>query len=117
MRASTAIGVNNDFAPGQATIALWATDHEATGRVDQIFGTLQPFTWQHWFANLFDYRFFDLLMLHFRGMLGRQNHRVDRDRLAIDIAQRDLGFGIRAQPWQAAILAQLRLTLHQTVCE
>jgi hypothetical protein len=37
------------------------------------------------------------------------------DRTAVDVAQRDLGLGVRTQPWQAAVLAQLRLALDQAV--
>ncbi len=49
-------------------------------------------------------------------MLGRQHHGIDTMRLAIDIAHGHLALGIRPQERQTAILAQLGLTLHQTVC-
>src|SRR3546814_6010982 len=46
-------------------------------------------------------------------MLGRQHDRVDADRDAVLVTQRDLALGVRAQPWQRRLLrsADLRLLL------
>lgn len=34
MRSCSAIGIDNDFASGQAGIAMWSADDKASGRVD-----------------------------------------------------------------------------------
>jgi hypothetical protein len=52
---------------------------------------------------------------HVRRVLGRQHDRVDAVRLAVDVADGDLAFGVRTQPRQTAVLAQMGLTLDQTV--
>ncbi|OMP13799.1 hypothetical protein COLO4_00928, partial [Corchorus olitorius] len=113
VRRGAAVGVDNDLAAGQAAVALRTADDEAAGRVDQVFGVLQPFLRQHRLDDFFNHRLFDLLVLHFRRVLGRQHHGVHRHRAAIDVAQRHLRLGVRTQPWQAAVLAQLRLALDQ----
>ncbi len=33
-----AVGVDDDLAAGQAGVAEWTADHEATGRVDEVLG-------------------------------------------------------------------------------
>ena len=48
-------------------------------------------------------------------MLCRQDHGVNAVRLAVHIAHGHLAFGIGAQERQAAVFAQLGLTLYQTV--
>ena len=49
-------------------------------------------------------------------MLAGQHHGVDAVRLAVHIAHGHLALGVRAQERQAAVFAQLRLTLNQAVC-
>jgi len=50
-------------------------------------------------------------------VLGRQHHGVDGMRLAVDVADRHLRLGVRAQPRQAAVLAQFGLALGEAVRE
>src|SRR5450830_1891696 len=116
VRSCAAVGVDDDLATGQATIALRTADNETAGRIDQITGILQPFSRHHRTDDFFDRGFFDGFVFHFRRMLRGQHNGVDRDRAAVDILQRHLRFSIRTQPWQAAVLAQLRLAFDDPVC-
>jgi len=56
-------------------------------------------------------------MRNFGVMLGRQHDGVDGVGLAVDVTDRHLRFGVRAQPRQAAILAQFGLALGKAVRE
>ena len=115
VRGCATVGVDDDLAPGQAAIALRTADDETARRVDEEFGLGQPFARQDGLDDFFDDGFFDLLVRDFRRMLGRQHDRVHADGTAIDVAQGHLRFRVRTQPWQTAILAQLRLALDQAV--
>ena len=82
-----------------------------------VFGGLgQPLGRQHLLDDLaLDHRA-QVFLGHFRVMLGRQHDGFDGDRLAgFVVAEGDLALRIRTQPRQHAVLAQFRLTLHQTV--
>ena len=48
------------------------------------------------------------LLGNFRGMLGADQHRIDPLRAAIAVFNRYLGFAVRAQPGQGAVLTHLR---------
>jgi hypothetical protein len=116
VRRRTAIGVDDDLAAGQAAVALRAADDEAAGRVDQILDfALDQFGRQHRLDDVFDHRFADGFERHVRRVLGRQHDGVDAVRLAVDVADGDLAFGVRTQPRQTAVLAQHRLAFDQTV--
>jgi hypothetical protein len=91
-----------------------------SGRVDQEARVLQPFLGQHRLDDLLDDGLDELRLhlgavAHLGRMLARQHHGVDRVRLAVDVAHRDLALGVRTQERQAAVLAQLRLALDQAV--
>ncbi|KFB66879.1 MAG: hypothetical protein CAPSK01_003818 [Candidatus Accumulibacter vicinus] len=63
MPGSTAVGIDDDLAAGQTTVAVRAADHEAAGRVDQITGLAgQQFRRQHRFDDFLDHGFRDLGM-------------------------------------------------------
>ncbi len=121
VRAGTAIGVHNDLAPGQATVALRAANDETSGRVDQVFGVSgQPGLGQHGFDDVFNHRFDKrrlhmLTVAHVGAVLARQHHGVNAVRFAVHIAHGDLALGVRPQERHATIFAQLGLALHQTV--
>ena len=121
VRASAAVSVHNDLATGQAAITLWAANHKATCRVDQVLGVLQPLFGQHRLDDFLNDGFVEA-GLHFGGrlalvgaVLGRQHHGVNAVGLAVHVAHGHLALGIGAQERQAAVFAQLRLTLDQTV--
>ncbi len=78
---------------------------------------VQPFGRQHRLDDLFHHRFAQIRQLDVRGVLSGQHHRVHRHRLAVFIAQGYLALGVRTQPAEPAVLAQLRLALHQPVGE
>ena len=76
-----------------------ATDHEITGRVDEILGVLGEHVFrQDLFDHLLDAEFLNLGVRHARRMLGGNHHIDDAGRPAIDIFDRNLRFSIRAQP-------------------
>ena len=120
VRAGAAVGVDDDLAAGQATVALRAADDEAAGRVDQELGFLQPLLRQHRLDDVLDHRVDELLLhvlavAHLGRVLARQHDGVDAVGLAVDVAQRHLALRVRAQERQAAVLAQLRLALDEAV--
>jgi hypothetical protein len=47
--------------------------------------------------------------------MSREHHGLEAHRYIVFIAQRDLAFGVGPQPRQFAVLAHLRLALHQPV--
>ena len=118
--ASTTIGVDNDLATSESTVALGTADHESAGGVDQIAGVFEPLFGEHGFDDFFHHRF-DKGGLHFAAIallgavLSGEHHGVDTVRLAVDIAHCHLAFGVGAQKRQTAVFSQLRLTLDQAV--
>ena len=72
---------------------------------------------QHRLDDLVDHRLGQrrLPVVHARMVLRRQHDGVDRDRLAVDVAHRDLRLGVRPQPRQAPVLAHFALPLDQPV--
>ena len=121
MRASTAIGVDNDFASGQTAITLRAADHKTTGRVDQVTCVFQPFFGQHRLDDFFDHGFnergFHLgrCFALVRAVLRREHHGVNAVGFAVHITHGHLALCVRAQKRHAAVAAQLRLALDQSV--
>ena len=120
MWAGATIGVDDDLATGQAAVTLRAADDEASGRVDQVLGVLEPFLGQDRLDDFLDHGLDEgglhlVAVAHLRAVLARQHDGVDRMRLAIQIAHRHLAFRVRAQERQAAVLAQLGLAFDQTV--
>ena len=57
------------------------------------------------------------LVLMSSRMLGGQHHRLEAHRLIVLVAQGHLALGIGPQPRELAVLAHLRLALHQPVRE
>ena len=98
-----------------------AANHKAACWVDQVLGVFQPLFGQHRLDDFFNDGFLEAV-LHFGGrlalvgaVLGRQNYSVNAVWLAVQVAHGHLAFGIGAQERQAAVFAQLRLALYQTV--
>jgi len=97
--AHAAVGINDDFASGQATVTLRPADNEVAGRVDQVFGLRgQHFFWQDFFDDLFDAEFFDLGMWHISGVLGGDDDVDDAGGFAVYVFDGDLRLGVGAQP-------------------
>ena len=58
VRTGAAIGIHNDLATGQATVALRAANDKAPGRVDQVLGVWsQPFLGQYRLDDFFTHGF------------------------------------------------------------
>ena len=76
---------------------------------------MQPLGGQDFLDDQVHNRFANVCLADVLIVLGRQYDRVDGHRLAVFIAQGYLAFGIRAQPWQSAMLAQFRLALYQAM--
>ena len=116
MTSHAAVGINDDFTPGQAAVAHRAADHKAAGWVDKEFGgAAQPFGRQNWLDDLFHHRFLQRFLIDIFRVLGRQYHRVDADDFAVVILESHLALRIRTQPRQRAVFTHFSLTLHQTV--
>ncbi len=113
-----AVGVDDDLAAGQTTVAYRATNDEVAGRVDVELGVLvQQVRRNDVLDDQFHYAFAQVFVGHIRVVLGRQHDGIDADHLAVFIAASDLGFCIRAQPRQQAGFAGFGLTLYQLVRE
>ena len=120
MRAGSAIGVDDDLAPRQAAVPLWAPYDKAAGRVDQVLGVDEPFRRDDGLDDLLDDGFVEFGLhpvahTHVRMVLAGDDDGLDAVGLAVDIAHGDLCLGIGAQEGQCTTLAQGGLPLHQPV--
>ena len=120
MTSITTVGVDDDFAAREASVALWATDHEATGWVDVELGVLgDELRWHDWLDDQFADGFFEVLLLDVFVMLGRHHDGFDANWGVTVVAHRNLGFAVRAQPVDALMLrlAHVSEPLRQLVRE
>ncbi|MNH10770.1 hypothetical protein D3C79_702590 [compost metagenome] len=116
MTGHATVGIHDDFTPGQAAVAHWATDNETAGRVDVVFGArAQPFGRQNRLDDLFHHRFLEVFQRDIFGMLSGQHHCVDADDFAVVILESDLAFCVRTQPRQGTVFTDFGLALYQTV--
>ena len=98
--AHAAVGVDDDFPPGQTGIALGSADDEITGGVNEEFGGFgQHALRQDFFDDFLDAEFLDLGVGFAGGVLGGDDDVDDAGGFAIDVFHRDLGLGIGAKPW------------------
>ena len=99
MASHAAVGVDDDLATGQTTVAHRASDYEVAGRVDVVLGVgMQQLGRDHILDDLFHHRFAQIFQADVRVVLGGQHDGVDTHDLAVIVAAGHLGFGIRAQP-------------------
>ena len=117
MTGHAAIAVDDDLAPGQAAIADGTADDELAGGVDEELGGIrQPFRGQDRADDLLDHRLAQVGQADLGVVLGGQHDRVDPLGAAVGvIAQRQLRFGIRAQPGQGAVAPHRRLAFDQAM--
>ena len=118
MRGRAAVGIDDDFASGQAAVSVRAADDEFAGGVDQIFGFFgQHFRRQNRFDDLLDNGFAQLVVADAFVVLGREDDGVDALHFAgfAVVNGGNLSFGIGTQPRQASVTAQFALALHQAV--
>ena len=101
-----AVGINDDFAAGETTIALGSPDDEATGRINEKFcASIEHLFWEHFTDEFFDNELLDLAMRDVLTVLGRNHHGSDADGFVLTILNGDLGFGVGSEPGDFARLA------------
>ena len=112
----SAVGVDDDLTPRQATVALRAADDETPGRVDQDLGAVRVE------ELLGDGRLDDRLqevgldlVLRALLMLGAYEDLVDGDGAVALVAHRDLALAVGPEVVQLAVLAHLGEALGEPV--
>src|SRR5437660_11807405 len=102
MRRRAAIGIDDDLAAGQATIAVWSADYEAPSGIDvEMRLVAHPAVRQH----VFDMRPDDrahLFLLDARIMLRRDQHGRCANQLPLHVLQGDLALRGGAVLWLRA---------------
>ena len=94
-----AVGVYDDFAAGEAGIALGSSDDELAGGVDEVLGLGgEEFGGKSFFDDVFDEEFFDGAAGGACGVLGGDDHTGDFNGAAVLVADGDLGFRVGPQP-------------------
>ena len=107
--AHAAVGVHNDFAAGQAGVALRSAHDKAAGGVDEELGLgCEQLRRKDFLDDLLDAKFFDLAVLDLRAVLGGDDHVGDGHWQVVLIDDRDLRLRIGAQPRRAARFADTR---------
>src|ERR1039457_148806 len=92
------VAVDYYFPTGQTAITHRSADYEPSGRIDEKAGlvgheTGRDYLPDHFFNDTFPYR----LVGDFRGMLRGDDNGVDMHRPVVIVADRHLGFGVRAE--------------------
>ena len=110
MRSRTTVGVDNNFSARQARISMRTADHKSPGGIDVIDDFLvEKICGNHSLNNFRLDRVYDLVLRNMGFMLGRNNHRVNARRFAVEsIFNRNLGLAVRPQPFDLTRLAKLR---------
>ena len=119
MTGISAVGVYDDLTACQTAVAVRSADNETAGGIDEIFGILIYHVSRN---DGVKYIFFDvlvdLLLGHISGMLGGKNNRIKANRLAVFIIfYRNLSLAVRTKVRQGAVLADLRQSAGQLVCQ
>ena len=116
MAGISAVGIDDDFAAGQAGIAHRAADGEAAGRIDQESGILVHQLGRNGFADhLINDGGGKRLMADFGRVLGRNDDRIDANGLVPVVLDRHLTLSVRAQPRQFLTPARLRKAARDAV--
>src|SRR5579883_3347686 len=73
-----AVGIDDNLAPGQASIAHGAASHETPGGVDEEFGlAIEQVFGNNRLNDVLNDIVADLFLGHVVGVLGRDHHRID----------------------------------------
>lgn len=100
MSAPSPVGVDDDFASGEAGITLWPADDELAGGIDKIFSLVgEHVGWEDLLDDFLDAEVFDGGVIDSVSVLGGDDDVDDAGGLAINVFDGDLGFGIGAEPW------------------
>ena len=119
--AAAAVGVDDDLAAGEAAVAVRAADLELAGRVDVHGDAVVPPLAEDRLDDVLDDLGLQLLLAGRavpRGvMLRGEDDGVDPLRREAVVLDGDLALGVRAQALDDALLAHVRLALHELVRE
>ena len=78
MTTPAAVGINNNFSAGQASITVRATYNKPTSWVDVVCDvTGVQVIWKFWFYNLFNDVRLNLFVRNMRGMLRGDNDSIN----------------------------------------
>ena len=111
MPGHPAVGVDDYLAAGQAGVTHGAADLEPPGRVDQqpVAGGVEVQALQHRrHHQVADVGGEQFLEVDVGGVLGRDHHRVEPDRLITGVLDGHLGLPVRAQVGDIAVAPRLR---------
>jgi hypothetical protein len=104
----TAVGIDDDFAAGEAGVALRATDDEFTGGVDEELGVLgKKLGGEDLLDDVLNEERLDGLVRDVGGVLRGDDDVDDLGGDAVHVADGDLGLRIGAKPFYFAALADL----------
>ena len=119
MACHTAIGVNNDLAPGQTGVAVRSPDDKTAGGVDEIFGlVVQKLLRENRIKDVFLNILVDLFLCDLCVMLCGKDNCLQSLGLAVFVVfHGNLGLAVRPQVIQGAVLAHLRQLQRQLVGE
>ena len=116
MSCSSAVGIDDDLAAGQACISVRSTDDETAGRIDEVLGVLiNHILRKDRIKDILSDVFVDLFLADLSIMLCGQYDSLQAYRLSILILHRDLALSIRSEILQSSILANLRQLQAQLV--
>ena len=109
MRASAAVGIDNDLSSREAGVPFRAADLEAPCWVDEIFGVfVEKPDRNDGFDDGFLHVGGNALLQDFGIVLGGENDRVHADGRFAVVFHGDLRFAVRAKIAEGAVLPKLR---------
>ena len=99
VRTASAIGIDHDFSPGEAGVAMGTANDKAPRRVDQILGlfNFNPLA-QNGFQRMMNHRRMQFRLADVFRVLGRYHYFVDRYRPVFIVGHGHLRFRIRPKP-------------------
>ena len=106
MPAHAAVGVDDDLAPGEAGVAEGTADHETPRGVDEVLGVLvEQLRGKRLLDHQLHHRFVEVLVLHVRRVLRRNDDRLDAHGFVAFVLDRDLALAVGAEEVDLAGLA------------
>src|SRR5437660_4579444 len=93
-----AVGINDDLAASQTSIAHRATGNETPGWIHKHFGMpVKQMRGNSRLNNMLNYVVTNLLLIHVVGMLSRDHHSINTHRFTVLILNSHLALAIGAQ--------------------
>ena len=119
MASHTAIGVDDDLAPGEASVGVRAPELEDPGRVGEEADLADiEVAGQQRGDDLIDQIVVQRpLEVDAGGMLGRDEHRVNRHRLAVLVDHAHLSLAVGAEVAQLSVAPNLSQPLREPVAQ